>query len=117
MTESAADLLVDLSTRHGQILSALRSLLVPGPGLRVVAGGVEAAAQLVKGTGLPLPLPGGDALLTLPEGRTVVCNATPRAELLRPGRALPEPKRWVAAVQAPITSRTGSPFDGRDVGR
>lgn len=42
---AAADLLVDslmgLSTRHGQILSALRSLLTPGPGLRVVAGGVR----------------------------------------------------------------------------
>jgi hypothetical protein len=125
-TWAPADPLMGLSTRHGQILSALRSLLVPGPGLRVVAGGVDKAARLVSVTGLPLRLPGGDALLRLPEGQTVVCNATSTAELLRPGRSLPAPRRWVAAVQAPLSfrgtppdprgSRTGAPFDGRDVG-
>lgn len=125
-TWAAADPLMGLSTRHGEILSALRSLLTPGPGLRVVAGGVDKAARLVDGAGLPLQLSGGDALLTLPAESTVVCNATSTAELLRPGRTLPEPTRWVAAVQAPLTfrgtppdprgSRSSGPFDGRDVG-
>jgi hypothetical protein len=115
-TWAPADPLMGLSTRHGQILSALRSLLTPGPGLRVVAGGVDKAARLVDGAGLPLQLSGDDALLTLPAENTVVCNATSTAELLRPGRTLPEPTRWVAAVQAPIHSRSADPFGGRDVG-
>jgi hypothetical protein len=105
-----------LSTRHGEILSSLRSLMAAGPGLRVVAAGVDQASRLENGTGLPLRLPGGDALLALPEGNVVVCNATSTAELLRPGRSLPEPTRWVAAVQAPIRARTAGVFDGRDVG-
>ncbi len=115
-TWAPADPLMGLSTRHGQILSGLRSLLTPGPGLRVVAGGVDKAARLVDGTGLPLRLPGGDALLTLPAETTVVCNATSTAELLRPARTLPEPTRWVAAVQAPIRRRSAATFEGRDVG-
>jgi hypothetical protein len=125
-TWATADPLMGLSTRHGQILSALRSLLTAGPGLRVVAGGVDKAARMADGAGLPLLLSGGDALLTLPAESTVVCNATSTAELLRPGRALPEPTRWVAAVQAPLSfrgtppdprgRRSAHPFDGRDVG-
>jgi len=125
-TWAPADPLMGLSTRHGHILSALRSLLTPGPGLRVVAGSVDKGARLVNGSGLPVRLPGGDALLTLPEGQTVVCNATSMVDLLRSGRSLPEPTRWVAAVQAPLSfrgtppdprgSRGLNPFDGRDVG-
>ncbi|MEW6476862.1 MAG: hypothetical protein AB1679_31785 [Actinomycetota bacterium] len=115
-TWAPADPIMGLSTRHGAILSSLRSLLVAGPGLRVVAGGVDRGARLENGTGLPLRLPGGDALLTLPPDQSVVCNATSTAELLRPGRSLPEPTRWVAAVQAPLRSRSADPFDGRDVG-
>jgi hypothetical protein len=115
-TWAPADPLMGLSTRHGHILSSLRSLLVAGPGLRVVAGAVDKAVRLENGSGLPVRLPGGDALLRLPEGQSVVFNATSTAELLRPGRSLPEPTRWVAAVQAPIRSRNPIPFDGRDVG-
>jgi hypothetical protein len=120
-TWAPADPLMGLSTRHGEILSSLRSLLTAGPGLRCVAGALPRDARLVGSSGLPLQLADGEALLPLPEDRTVICNATSAVDLLRPdltgaGRGLTEPARWVAAVQAPLRSRGPDPFDGRAVG-
>jgi len=114
-TDAALDPYVGLSTRHGAILAALRSSLDPALDVSVVDGDVR-RDQPLEGHSLPLVVKGEAATLALPAGRTVVLNATSRAELLRPGARPPEPQRYVVAVQAPLRVTGGTPWCGDDVG-
>ena len=116
-TDAALDPYVGLSTRHGAILAALRASLDPALDVTVVAGEVPRDRPL-DGGALPLVLKGEAATLALPAGRAVVLNATTRADLLRPGAAVPAPERYVVAVQAPlrVTADGGKPWGGDDVG-
>ncbi|MGH9283204.1 MAG: hypothetical protein ACRD0S_09755, partial [Acidimicrobiales bacterium] len=114
-TDAGARPFVGLSTRHGQILSALRASLDPGLDVVVVAGDVD-RRQAFSGDGLPLLVGGREAVLLLPAGRAVVLNATSRADLLRPAGRLPEPRRHVVAVQAPLVTTRDHPWCGDDVG-
>jgi hypothetical protein len=106
---------VGLSTRHGAILAALRASLDPLLDVTVVAGDVPREAALAGGA-LPLLVKGEAATLALPAGRAVVLNATPRADLLRPGARVPIPERYVVAVQAPLRVIAAEAPWGGDVG-
>ncbi|MGH9038572.1 MAG: hypothetical protein ACRD0O_22670, partial [Acidimicrobiia bacterium] len=114
-TDAAAKPFVGLSTRHGHILSALRASLAPGLKVVVVAGDVN-RRQPFSDQALPLLIAGQEAVLPLPAGRSVVLNATSRADLLRPAGRLPEPRRFVVAVQAPLVTTSDPPWCGDDVG-
>ena len=115
-TDAAADPYVGLSTRHGAILAALRASLDPAADVVVVDGDVARGQPLDGGIVLPLLIKGEQASLRLPAGRAVVLNATARPDLLRPGARLPEPARYVVAVQAPLRTTGGTPWCGDDVG-
>jgi hypothetical protein len=116
-TDAGFDPYVGLSTRHGAILSALRASLDPALDVTVVGGDVPRDGTFDGGV-LPLLLKGEAATLALPVGRSVVLNATARADLLRPGAAVPAPARYVVAVQAPlrVAAEGGRPRWGDDVG-
>ena len=115
-TDAAADPYVGLSTRHGAILAALRASLDPAGDVVVIDADVPRGQPLDGDRALPLVLKGEEASLCLPAGRAVVLNATPRADLLRPGARLPDPARYVVAVQAPLRTAGGRPWCGDDVG-
>lgn len=104
-----------LSTRHGAILTALRESLDPALPLTVVDGDVPAGESL-DGNELPVRLRDGTGVLKLPSQRSVVLNATPRSELLRPRVAVPEPRRWIVVVQAPLGVDGDDPRCGRSIG-
>jgi hypothetical protein len=98
--------LIGLSTRHGHILSSLRTS-VPS-NVDVIAG--EIGTDKLEAV-LPITLREGTAALGLPEGRHVVIDTTPQG-VLRAAPAL-EAERWVFACQVPLS---GSPKHGSDVG-
>jgi hypothetical protein len=106
---------VGLSTRHGQILAGLRASLSADLPISLVDGDVAKDTAL-DGHEIPLLARGKPAALAFPAGRTVVLNATSRSDLLRPGRRLPDPARYVVAVQAPLRPTGGEPWCGDDVG-
>jgi hypothetical protein len=106
---------VGLSTRHGAILTGLRASLADDLPVALVDADV-ARDGVLEGDRLPLTLRGEAASLALPAGRAVVLNATSRADLLRPGRRMPDPDRYVVAVQAPLRPTDGEPWCGDDVG-
>ncbi|HEY3240479.1 MAG TPA: hypothetical protein VGL92_12990 [Acidimicrobiia bacterium] len=114
-TDAPAKPFVGLSTRHGHILSALRASLDPSLDVVVVAGDVN-RQQPLSANALPLLIDGEEAILPLPAGRSVVLNATSRADLLRLAGRLPEPERFVVAVQVPLVTTTDPPWCGDDVG-
>ena len=114
-TDAPARPFVGLSTRHGQILTALRRSLDPALDVTLVAGDVDRRIPFSH-NGLPLVLDGREAVLPLPPGRAVVLNATSRADLLRPAHRLPEPARLIVAVQAPLRAVREPPWCGDDVG-
>jgi hypothetical protein len=116
-TDAGLDPYVGLSTRHGAILAALRASLDPSLPVTVVDGDVVRNRPLETGA-LPLVIKAEEVTLAVPAGRSVVLNATSRADLLRPGPTLPAPARYVVAVQAPlrVTATGGRPWCGDDVG-
>ncbi|MGH9038644.1 MAG: hypothetical protein ACRDZ3_00255, partial [Acidimicrobiia bacterium] len=114
-TDAPAKPFAGLSTRHGQILSALRRSLDPDLDVTLVAGDVDRRTPFSRNE-LPLLIDGREGALALPAGRSVVLNATSRADLLRPAGRLPEPERWIVAVQAPLRTLSDPPWCGDDVG-
>jgi hypothetical protein len=97
------------STRHGQILQALRASLPTYARLHLVAAQVPAAATL-DGERLPLAfMDGSTATLAVPLARAVLLNATPNPLLLRPNTPRPEESMRVAVVQIALRQTQGAP--------
>lgn len=100
--------MIGMSSRHGEILQAVRELVPDASRLHLVAGSVRGA-----GDGeLTIALTGGASTLRLPPGRTIVLNATGKTNLLDTSKPTTTPRRWAAAVQVPMRVRGDGPRTG-----
>ncbi len=96
-----------VSTRHGNIIATLSSLLPDFGRLQVIAGEVQADAEL-SAAGLPLDI--GGQRVSLPTGNVVILNATPNRYLLRPNAAKKVADNFVYAVQFALRGK--APWGG-----
>lgn len=102
-----------MSTRHGNVLDALRASLAPDLPVTLVDGDVvKDAVWSGPEAGVPVRLDDGVAALPLPTGRSVVLNASSTPGLLRPGRPVADPTRFVVAVQAACRPLADAPACG-----
>jgi len=113
--EAGEDRPIGLSTRHGEILAALRERLPDG--VQLVLGEALPAPPAAEPTRvLHLRLADGDLAVDVDGDHTLVLDTTPAAVVAAPPAARP-PRHVVIAVQQPMRPRPGaaSPFDGARV--